>query len=98
VPRALADALPPEDASALRRRAVSETIRGVVRWAPPLWAPAALALTAPRGGLAVRAAAVADGLAYGAGVWWGAIRAGTPLPLLPRWSWEVSRTATTSDP
>jgi hypothetical protein len=30
-----------------------------------------------------RAAAV-DGLAYGAGVWWGALRARTAVPLLPR--------------
>jgi mycofactocin glycosyltransferase len=100
LPAALAGAVPPDVARDLRRRAVSETAAGVLRWAPSLWAPAALALTGPaRGGLAVRAGAVADGLAYGAGVWWGAVRARTAVPLLPRWRRAgVSSSTTTSDP
>jgi hypothetical protein len=43
---------------------------------------AARRTSAPTPGLAP--AAAADSLAYGAGVWWGALRARTTVPLLPR--------------
>jgi len=71
--------------------APASTAAGLLRWATPVWCPPAAALrTAPWRALS----SVADEAAYGAGVWWGCLRAGTLEPLLP----AVSAGPTTPSP
>ena len=71
--------------------APAATAAGLLRWATPVWCPPAAALrTPPRQALA----RIADEAAYGAGVWWGCVRAGTLEPVLP----AVNARPTTSSP
>ena len=67
------------------------TAAGLLRWATPVWFPPAAALrSTPWRALST----VADEAAYGAGVWWGCVQAGTLEPVLP----AVSAAPTTSSP
>jgi mycofactocin glycosyltransferase len=83
--------LPTEVMRRVATTAPVATAAGLLRWATPLWCPPAAALrTSPRHALS----SVADEAAYGAGVWWGCLRARTFEPVLP----AVSARRTTSSP
>jgi mycofactocin glycosyltransferase len=73
-------ALPSDVVRRVATRAPMATAAGLLRWATPVWCPPAAALrTSPWRALST----VADEAAYGAGVWWGCVRAGTFEPVLP---------------
>jgi len=84
----------PVPAEVLRRvvtTAPVSTAAGLLRWATPVWCPPAAVLrSSPRLALST----VADEAAYGAGVWWGCVRARTLEPVLP----AVSARRRTSSP
>jgi mycofactocin system glycosyltransferase len=83
--------VPPERLRRVVRPAPVATVKGLVRWATPLWWPALAAIgESPRRAVSV----VADEAAYGAGVWWGCMRSGTLEPVLP----AVSARRPTSSP
>jgi hypothetical protein len=65
------------------RTAPQATVKGLVRWATPLFWPALAAVgESPRRAVSV----IADEAAYGAGVWWGCVRSRTLEPVLPGFS------------
>ncbi|HET6816734.1 MAG TPA: mycofactocin biosynthesis glycosyltransferase MftF [Mycobacteriales bacterium] len=84
-------ALPPEVLRRVVRTAPLATLTGLVRWATPVWWPALAAVGSPP---RRAVSAVADEAAYGAGVWWGCVRARTLEPVLP----AVSARRPTSSP
>jgi mycofactocin system glycosyltransferase len=82
---------PPEVMRRVAATAPMTTAAGLLRWATPVWCPPAAALrTAPWRALST----AADEAAYGAGVWWGCLRARTLEPVLP----AVSARRTTRSP
>jgi mycofactocin system glycosyltransferase len=83
--------VPPELLRRVARTAPVATVRGLVRWATPLWWPGLAAVgESPRRAVS----AVAEEAAYGAGVWWGCLRSATLEPVLP----AVSARRPTSSP
>jgi len=75
--------LPAELLRRLVRTAPQATVKGLVRWATPLFWPALAAVgESPRRAVSV----IADEAAYGAGVWWGCVRSRTLEPVLPGFS------------
>ena len=78
--RADGSSVPADVARRVVRTAPVSTAAGLVRWATPVWCPPAAALgVEPAHVLST----VADEAAYGAGVWWGCLRARTLEPVLP---------------